>query len=320
MIPNSLPRAAVLAIVCVMFIAACGSSPAPTFAPPTTAAPVAYEGWPPSATFDLIPIPVSSELVIGQNRLLVNLIDNTNESVASADLPATLRFYDLATDAATPSSESVATYMPTVEGRPGLYRTEVNFDRAGDWGLEAVTSESDGSQRTGRMVFSVRETGTTPAIGDPAPASETPTAADEDEIAQISTDDDPDSDFYRESIADALAAGEPFAVVFATPAFCRTATCGPTLDVVKSVADYYKDRVTFIHVEPYQLTMEDGHLQPVLSDQNLPISVDATNEWGLPTEPYVFVVDRDGNVHAKFEGVAGTDELEQALSEVGGEG
>jgi hypothetical protein len=117
-----------------------------------------------------------------------------------------------------------------------------------------------------------------------------------------------------------LEAGQPFALVFATPAFCRTATCGPTLDVVKSVADYYKDRVNFVHVEPYELQQVDGRLQPVLSEQNLPIAVDATNEWGLPTEPYVFIIDGEGKVFAKFEGIAGTDELEEALGAVAGDG
>ena len=58
----------------------------------------------------------------------------------------------------------------------------------------------------------------------------------------------------------------------------------------------------------------------MLSDQNLPISVPATNEWGLPTEPYVFVVDAAGNIFAKFEGIAAADELEAALESVAGDG
>ena len=105
---------------------------------------------------------------------------------------------------------------------------------------------------------------------------------------------------------------EPFALVFATPAFC-TATCGPTLDLVKSVAADFKDRMEFINVEPYELEMVDGSLRPVLDENNLPISVPATVEWGLPTEPYIFVVDADGQVKAKFEGIASDEELEEAF-------
>ena len=308
-------RVCALALVSLFLVAACGSAATPT-PTPTSSGPVSYEGWPPAASYELIPIPVSSELVVGQNRLLVNLIDNTNEPLAAEDRPVTFRLYDLAQDHAAPKSETAAAYMATIEGRPGLYRAQVDFDRAGDWGLEAIATEPDGTQRSGRMVFAVRESGSTPAIGDPAPESDTPTAATDDEITTISTDDDPDADFYRLSVADALDADEPFVVVFATPAFCRTATCGPTLDVVKAVADFHKDRVNFVHVEPYELEQVDGALQPVLTDQNLPISVPATNEWGLPTEPYVFVVDAAGNIFAKFEGIAAADELETALESV----
>ena len=48
---------------------------------------------------------------------------------------------------------------------------------------------------------------------------------------------------------------------------------------------------------------------PSSSADNLPIPVDAVNEWGLPTEPYTFVVDGNGKVSAKFEGISAADEL-----------
>lgn len=274
-------------------------------------------GWPPQQTsFALTPVPVSTEIVVGPNRLLFNILDKQNQSVASPDTPVNLKFYNLATSKTQPVVETPGTYLPTTQGRPGLYRAEVSFDAAGDWGVDATATKSDGTKSNGRFVFSVRETGTSPAIGASAIASDTPTAATAEEIAAISTDDDPDPDLYQQSVSGALAAHEPFAVVFATPAFCASATCGPTLDMVKTVAADFKDRMTFIHVEPYELQMVDGNLQPVLSDQNLPISVQATEEWGLPTEPYVFVVDDQGKVSAKFEGIASVTELQAAFQAV----
>ena len=117
-------------------------------------------------------------------------------------------------------------------------------------------------------------------------------------------------------MAQALAAHKPFVLVFATPAFCKSATCGPTLDVVKSVAANFKGRLTFIHVEPYELTMTDGHLQPVLDSSNNPIPVQSVNDWGLPTEPYIFVVDAHGKLSAKFEGISSADELTAAFNAV----
>lgn len=284
----------------------------------TTPTPASYTGWPPNATSELIPFPVSTEIVVGPNRLLVNLLDDSNTSIAAADRPVTINLYDLAVNPAQPAFTAPATFMTTIAGLPGLYRATVQFSRAGAWGLETVTTEANGAHRTGRMIFEVRAAGTTPAIGASAPSSDTPTATDAAGIAAISTDDDPNPDFYATSVAAALTAHMPFVLVFATPAFCQSATCGPTLDVVKQAAADYTGRLTFIHVEPYQLQMKDGHLQPVLTAENLPIPVDVVDQWGLPTEPYIFVVDASGKVSAKFEGIAAEDELRAAFDAVAG--
>lgn len=334
-------RRAIPLLLAAGLLAACAGSPPPTTAPsppggratPTPDLSTScsgtvpggearrYEGWPPDATFDLVPIPVSSELAVGRNRVLLNLIDSENNQLASPDRAVEMRFYDLAADAGTPAVTVDGDYLPTTPELPGLYRAfPVNFPCWGDWGLEAITTEPDGSQRTGRMVFTVRPTTTTPAIGAPAPPSETPTASTADEIAAISTDTQPDADFYGTSVEQALAAGRPFLVIFSTPAFCATRTCGPALDIVKSAAADYKDQVEFIHVEPYRLRTVDGAPQLELDENNRPIVVESVSEWGLPSEPYIFVVDGSGRVTAKMEGVASEAEIEAALEAVAGSG
>ncbi|HSH22364.1 MAG TPA: hypothetical protein VK992_07105, partial [Candidatus Caenarcaniphilales bacterium] len=55
-----------------------------------------YAGWPPGETFELIPIPVSTELAVGPNRFLLNLLDSRNEPLASPDRDVELRFFNLA--------------------------------------------------------------------------------------------------------------------------------------------------------------------------------------------------------------------------------
>jgi hypothetical protein len=318
-----MPRTAVLCLL--LLIGACAApsaTPAPELATSCSGVGLAeegrsYPGWPPEASSELVPIPVSSELAVGENRFLLNLLDAQNQPLASPERDVEMTFYDLASDPATPSASLDAVYLPTAEGRPGLYRASpVSFPCWGEWGLEVVARENDGSQRSGRMIFPVRPTSTTPAIGGPAPASDNPTATSADEIAAISTDTEPDPDFYRTSVADALDEDSPFLVIFATPAFCRTLTCGPALDIVKSVASDFKGEVAFIHVEPYQLEQVNGNLQPVLSEQNEPIPIEAVLHWGLPSEPYIFVVDSGGEVTAKLEGVASAEEIETALGEV----
>jgi hypothetical protein len=67
----------------------------------------------------------------------------------------------------------------------------------------------------------------------------------------------------------------------------------------------YKDRVEFIHVEAYK--------NPTAAQRDL---VDAAKEWGLQSEPWFFVVGKDGKVSMKFEGPTSSQELEDALQGV----
>ena len=119
-------------------------------------------------------------------------------------------------------------------------------------------------------------------------------------------------------MADAVAAKRPFVLVFATPAFCQSAQCGPTLDRIKAVAAASPDDVAFINVEPYQLAFTEGRLQPVLDANGQLQPVASVNEWGILTEPWIFTVDGDGIVRGSFEGVVGEDELKAAVAEISG--
>src|SRR3954447_13067197 len=143
---------ALVAIVCLVVACQAVGQAVPT-ATPAQAPAGGYPGWPPNVASDLIPIPVSTELVVGPNRMLVNLITQQNEPLGSADRPVQFKLYNLAADPATAKVDTQATFLPTIPGRPGLYRADVNFDAAGDWGLETITTEQDGSHRSGRMQF-----------------------------------------------------------------------------------------------------------------------------------------------------------------------
>ncbi len=318
-----LPPRALLAGLLVTVLAAC-AAPTPSMPAPATQptdataapAPAAYPGWQlPQDGGELVPIPVTSELAVGENRFLLNLVDAENEPLAAPDRPVTLSFFDLAANPATPASMVEATYLPTIPQLPGLYRATVEFTRAGPWGIEVESAESDGTTRSGRMIFSVRPTSSTPPIGADAPATTTPTATSAEEIAAISSDQHPRPEFYRLSVDEALANDQPFLLFFGTPAFCRTATCGPAMEIVKDVAADYEGEVEVIHVEPYELHEADGQLQPVLREGQL-VPVPAVAEWGLLTEPMIFAVDAEGKVRAKLEGVASEEEVRQAMEAV----
>jgi hypothetical protein len=135
------------------------------------------------------------------------------------------------------------------------------------------------------------------------------------DASKISTDPKPNPAFYSTSVADALAAHKPFILIFATPKFCTSAQCGPTLDRFKPVATANPD-VTFINVEPYQLHDVDGQLQPVLDANNNLQATDVTNQWGLLAEPWIFAVDRNGIVRGSYEVTVSDSELTSVLAEI----
>ncbi len=294
-----------------LLLAACGSgggSPPAASEPAVTSPSAAGSGGP-----EILPLLINSEILKGPNRFLFSLTDRGNKLIAAPDVKVHLLFYDVDTAENTVVFESDARFLWAIEGEQGLYVANIEFPDAGRWGTKFEAAFPDGAVKTVRADYDVAESGTTPSIGAKAPSVDTPTAADVGgDLAKLSTDQSPDPRFYETSIADTLAAGKAFVVTFATPAFCQTRLCGPTLETVKGVAKDYP-AVTFINVEPYKMALTDGGLQPELDANGQLQPADWTNAWGLQSEPYTFVVAADGTVAAKFEGVLGEDELRGAL-------
>lgn len=276
-------------------------------AAPGSSSAATYPGWPGNGSAigsaDIVPILVSSDIAVGRNRFLVSLADAQNNLLAAPDLAVHLRFFDLAKDPARPAFEADAPFIWAIPGQRGLYDAPVTFPSAGDWGVEVAASRAGEAPKTVRVTFQVRQTSATPAIGAPAPPSDNATLGPGIDIATISTDPQPDPDFYQMTVRQAIAAGKPFVVVFATPKFCTSQMCGPTLNNVKAVSAGFKGRVNFIHIEVYTNLSDPAHLQ----------LVPAVQQWGLPSEPWVFVVDAHGRVADKFEGICPPDELRASL-------
>lgn len=304
---NRLYRAAAPMLVAIV-VAACsggGADPTPAFTlTPMSGAPA------PSAaanTPDILPIVASSEIVPGRNRFLFSLTDAERNLIASPDLAVGLELFSRDGEEWTKLNDVSTEFLWAIEGERGLYVAYPEFPSAGRYGFRFTATRDGEEVGTVLADFDVAEKASTPAIGAPAVPSDTPTADDVGgDLAQISTDESPDPEMYELSIAEALEAGEPFVVAFATPKLCTSRVCGPTLDTVKAVKADYPD-LRFIHVEPYDL-----------SDQSQLKTEPWVEEWGLPSEPWVFVVDGEGNVAAKFEVIPGEGELRSAIDDVVG--
>lgn len=243
-----------------------------------------------------------ASMQVGEQRVLIGLVDPETQSfLASPDLAATATFTgpDDHTIDAVPLD-----FIWAVPDARGLYRAVVTFPVAGGW---SVRVQADGYPFTEPTPIMISEEAAMPQVGEPAPAVATRTTA-EHELGSITTDPDPDPDLYVLSVDDALADDRPTVIVFATPAFCTSATCGPVLETVKRMTGDHPG-VDFIHVEIYENLDAD-------SFEDL-VTVEAVDVWSLPSEPWVFVTDPAGVVTARFEGTLDAEELEAALSALG---
>lgn len=264
----------------------------------------------PTASTGLQPIPGNSELVVGPNRFAFAIIDGENNPVHNTPGVAVhLKFFfgeDL-------RHEQEAGFTWAIEDVTGFWTANVDFEDAGQWTAEADVTR-DSATDTVTFTFPVAEQGLAPTIGQRPPASDNLTLVSEPNILRVSTDQEPNDAFYQETIAQALDAGQPFVVAFATPAFCQTRFCGPVLDNVKAVQPEFEGQVGFIHVEPYELD-DEGQLvtTPREGGGADRVPVQAVVDWGLQSEPWVFVVGADGTVAARFEGAASQEELREAI-------
>lgn len=238
-------------------------------------------------------------LGVGEQRISVGYRSETGEDLASPQMEV-----DLVISRDGGDDQRVDTeFVWIAEPIRGVYVAHVTFDQAGEW--IAVLDPEDGP-RTRDTPFFIDAEPSTPEVGEPAPASVTPTLEELD-LTELTTDQNPDPGLYEVSVDEAVANGTPALITFATPAYCSTATCGPMLEQVKALRAAMPDAdMDWIQVEVYDLT------------QGNPIDhvVPAASEWGLPSEPWIFVVDADGVISARLEGVTSDTELKSVVEAV----
>jgi hypothetical protein len=253
---------------------------------------------------DVAIVPGTSDYGPGRNRVSFLVVDAQNRLVTA---PTANVWVAQALDA-EPFLETTARLERI--GVPGgakadaaeLYVTHVDLPRPGKYWLLAEPAGTDTPiQALGNLIVGRRSTA--PDVGDPAPPSKTPTLRSTGgDLHALTTARKPDPALYQSSVAAALAAKTPFVVSFATPLYCQSRTCGPVVDVVSAVRKRLAPSgVRFIHVEIYE-----GN-DPAKGTNRW------VKQWALPTEPFTFVVGRDGKITAKLEGAFSVAELTAAV-------
>jgi hypothetical protein len=259
---------------------------------------------------DLVVSPAGRVFDVGRNRFAFGVFTLGGEQVSDADIalyfadgldgrargPFPARVDSLKTQAAfrakTTADDPTAATTVYVVG-------EVKLKRKGELTMLALIRRNGELQATRLPSIVVGQFGSVPDVGDPAPRIHTPTKDDVADIAEIETRIPPDT-MHEVDFADVLGK-EPILIVLATPQLCQSRVCGPTVDIVEELKAQFGDRATFIHMEIYEENDPSKGLRPEVKAFN------------LPSEPWAFIVDRDGRISARFEGAFGADELGRAL-------
>ncbi|HEY5333220.1 MAG TPA: hypothetical protein VIJ21_06680, partial [Solirubrobacterales bacterium] len=97
---------------------------------------------------------------------------------------------------------------------------------------------------------------------------------------------------------------EPILLLFATPKFCQSRVCGPVVDVAQQAQDKFEGKANFIHMEIYNENDPSKGVRPQVRD------------FHLPSEPWLFAINREGVVSAAIEGAFGTELMDKTVEKV----
>jgi hypothetical protein len=261
--------------------------------------------------------PSVSVLDKGSNRIGFALFDTAGKQLSGADValyigntdgsaahgPYTARSESLKV---SPQFESKQTATDPDSAR-AVYVADVPFKHNGKFAMLAI------AKLDGRLVatspISVQVGGkkvTPPAVGDKAPVIHTLTPTDvAGDLSKIDTRIPPAPSLLKDDFADVIGK-KPLVITFATPQLCQSRVCGPVVDVVDEVQAKVGDKVSFIHQEVY----EDNEINKGLREQ--------LQTYRLQTEPWTFVIDRNGIISSRFEGAFSSAELERAVAKAQG--
>lgn len=214
-----------------------------------------------------------------------------------------------------PSGPQAGPALTTASQARGVYAAQdVDFGgRAGFWEVQ-VTAEVDGvGTLTATTTFAVAPQHQRPAPGDRALRTENHLPGEPD-IDLVSIDSAalegalPDPHLHTTTIAAAIAAKRPALVIFSTPVWCVSKFCGPVTDVVAQIALAHEGEAEFIHVEIWK-DFQGRKLNR------------AAVEWvGDPTqgeeltEPWLFLIGRDGRILERWDNLFDLEEVEAALA------
>ncbi len=263
--------------------------------------------------------PTSSIFEPGSDRIGFVLVDRSRRFINGAQV-ALYTGDPNGGDAAGPfaaHSESLAVNKPyqsklvsqdtaTAAAPKAIYVAHVPFSKTGRRAIVALVRLDGRMVATAPLAIDIAsEKSGPPDVGQKAVKIHTPTVASVGgDASKVDTRIPPAKDLNQVDFAKVVGK-KPVALLFATPQFCQSRTCGPVEDIVEQAKhDPANKRIAFVHMEVYNGNDPAKGFRPQLA------------AWHLPSEPWLFVIDSHGVVRARFEGAFGADEVQQALNSV----
>jgi hypothetical protein len=184
-------------------------------------------------------------------------------------------------------------------GIQAIYAAQVPLPKAGTYTVLALTRTAQGFIGAPGEV-AVAAHSPIPDVGQRPPAIATDTLATTNGDVSLVTTRIPAESMHAVSFKDVLGK-RPIALIFSTPQLCISRVCGPVTDIAVQLQHRFGDKITFIHQEVYVDNQPNKGLRPQLK------------AFHLQTEPWLFVINRQGVIVARLEGSFGTVATTKAL-------
>lgn len=261
--------------------------------------------------------PSTGVLNTGKNRFAFAIFSKDNKQLslpAVALYTATKEGVDLGgpyvarreSVAVKPQYQSRQTASDLQRGE-SFYVANVPFKKAGETIVFAIAQNENGNMvAVSGSKVAVRESTQSqpPKPGDKAIPIHTPTVNSVGgAIDKIDTRLPPLPDMHQDDLANLLGR-KPVILLFATPQLCQSRVCGPVVDIAQQVKAETGGKVPFIHMEIYNENRVNKGFRPQVK------------AWRLPSEPWLFAINRQGKIQTRIEGAFSVSELKRVVQQL----
>ena len=263
-----------------------------------------------------------SDITVGDNRFTFVINDLQGKTLQSTNIKVEFLYKEperlVSQFKTVPNFQELKNIIPHIHedgeihehsDNKGFYVvSKANFSHPGIWIARFSIPPINKKQITiPDLAFNVKASSMVPQVGELIPRTQNLTQRDVAHIDEICSNLPPDN-MHEVSIVEAIEGSLPFVVIWSAPSFCTSQICSPITRSLVKLQQLYGDKVTFIHMEPWnlQVARDEGRLIPTKE----------LMEWNLPSEPWIFVVDSNGKVFEKCEGLISENELETSIQRV----